>query len=115
MFAIDIKNKKLFFGLEEFGIVAGLNCVSDDTPINVPDSRCSFLSSYFSKKITVSKSHLHALFLAKISIDDDSTVSLTILYFINVFLLSYEDNEYQISNRDFYLVESGKFNSHRGV
>ncbi|XP_069151166.1 uncharacterized protein [Solanum lycopersicum] len=66
----------------------------------------------FSGKITVPKSHLRALFLAKKFIDDDSAVSLAVLYFINDFLFSYEDNEYQISNRDFYLVESGKFNSY---
>ena len=68
------------------------------------------MSSYFPKKIVVPKSHLRALFLAKKFIDDDSVVSLVVLYFINDFLFSYEDNEYQISNRDFYLVESGKFN-----
>uniref|UniRef100_A0A3Q7IGD1 Ubiquitin-like protease family profile domain-containing protein n=1 Tax=Solanum lycopersicum TaxID=4081 RepID=A0A3Q7IGD1_SOLLC len=70
------------------------------------------MSSYFPEKITVPKSHLRALFLAKKFIDDDSAVSLVVLYFINDFLFSYEDNEYQISNRDFYLVESGKFNSY---
>ncbi|KAH0760600.1 hypothetical protein KY290_016673 [Solanum tuberosum] len=112
VFAIEINNKKLFFGLREFGIVTGLNCVSDGTPITVPDSKCSLLSSYFPKKITVAKSHLHALFLAKKFLDDDSAVSLAVLFFINDFLFSYEDNEYQISNRDFYLVESGQFNSY---
>ncbi|KAK4718099.1 hypothetical protein R3W88_016437 [Solanum pinnatisectum] len=112
VFAIEINNKKLFFGLREFGIVTGLNCVSDGTPINVPDSKCCLLSSYFPEKITVPKSHLRALFLAKKFIDDDSTVSLVVLFFINDFLFSYEDNEYQISNRDFYLVESGQFNSY---
>ena len=112
VFAIEINNKKLFFGLREFGIVTGLNCVSDDTSINVPNSRCSLMSSYFPEKITVPKSHLRALFLAKKFIDDDSAVSLAVLHFINDFLFSYEDNEYQISNRDFYLVESGKFNSY---
>ncbi|KAK6802846.1 hypothetical protein RDI58_000630 [Solanum bulbocastanum] len=50
VFAIEINNKKLFFGLREFGIVIGLNCVSDGTPINVPYSKCSLLSSYFSEK-----------------------------------------------------------------
>ncbi|KAG5620737.1 hypothetical protein H5410_005955 [Solanum commersonii] len=64
----------------EFGIVTGLNYVSDGTPINVPDSKCSLLSSYFSEKNIVPKSHLR--------------------------------NEYQISNRDFYLVERGQFNSY---
>ncbi|KAH0698865.1 hypothetical protein KY284_013080 [Solanum tuberosum] len=49
---------------------------------------------------------------AKKFIDDDSAVSLVVLFFINDFLFSYEDNEYQISNRDFYLVESGQFNSY---
>ncbi|KAG5597177.1 hypothetical protein H5410_038409, partial [Solanum commersonii] len=44
--------------------------------------------------------------------NDDSAVSLVVLFFINDFLFSYEDNEYQISNRDFYLVESGQFNSY---
>ena len=112
VFAIEINNKKLFFGLREFGIVTGLNCVGDGTSINVPNSRCSLMSSYFLEKITVPKSHLRALFLAKKFIDDDSAVSLAVLYFINDFLFSYEDNEYQISNRDFYLVESGKFNSY---
>ncbi|KAK4710066.1 hypothetical protein R3W88_004579 [Solanum pinnatisectum] len=112
VFAIEINNKKLFFGLREFGIVTGLNCVSDGTPINVPDSKCSLLSSYFPEKITVPKSHLRALFLAKKFIDDDSAVSLAVLFFINDFLFSYEDNEYQITNRDFYLVESGQFNSY---
>ncbi|KAK4736859.1 hypothetical protein R3W88_000556 [Solanum pinnatisectum] len=112
VFALEINNKKLFFGLREFGIVTGLNCVSDGTPINVPDSKCSLLSSYFPEKITVPKSHLRALFLAKKFIDDDSAVSLAVLFFINDFLFSYEDNEYQISNRDFYLVESGQFNSY---
>ncbi|KAH0636548.1 hypothetical protein KY289_036463 [Solanum tuberosum] len=99
-------------GHREFGIVTGLNCVSDGTPINVPDSKCSLLSSYFPGKITVAKSHLRALFLAKKFLDDDSAVSLAVLFFINDFLFSYEDNEYQISNRDFYLVESGQFNSY---
>ncbi|KAK4724546.1 hypothetical protein R3W88_027325 [Solanum pinnatisectum] len=80
--------------------------------INVPDSKCSLLSSYFLKKITISKSHLRALFLAKKFIDDDSAVSSAVLLFINDFLFSYEDNEYQISNRDFYLVDSGQFNSY---
>ncbi|KAG5591914.1 hypothetical protein H5410_042428 [Solanum commersonii] len=108
--AIEINNKKLFFGLREFGIVTGLNCVSDGTPINVPDSKCSLLSSYFPEKITIAKSHLRALFLSKKFLDDDSDVSLAVLFFINDFLFSYEDNEYQISNRDFYLVESGQFN-----
>ncbi|KAH0732950.1 hypothetical protein KY290_003794 [Solanum tuberosum] len=112
VFAIEINNKKLFFGLREFGIVTGLNCVSDGTPITVPDSKCSLLSSYFPEKITVAKSHLRALFLAKKFLDDDSAVSLDVLFFINDFLFSYEDNEYQISNRDFYLVESGQFNSY---
>ncbi|KAH0779057.1 hypothetical protein KY290_005484 [Solanum tuberosum] len=112
VFAIEINNKKLFFGLREFGIVTGLNCVSDGTLITVPDSKCSLLSSYFPEKITVAKSHLRALFLAKKFLDDDSAVSLAILFFINDFLFSYEDNEYQISNRDFYLVESGQFNSY---
>ncbi|KAH0775093.1 hypothetical protein KY290_012230 [Solanum tuberosum] len=112
VFAIEINNKKLFFGLREFGIVTDLNCVSDGTPITVPDSKCSLLSSYFPKKITVAKSHLRALFLAKKFLDDDSAVSLAILFFINDFLFSYEDNKYQISNRDFYLVESGQFNSY---
>ncbi|KAH0688873.1 hypothetical protein KY289_016231 [Solanum tuberosum] len=112
VFAIEINNKKLFFGLREFGIVTGLNCVSDGTPITVPDSKCSLLSSYFPEKITVAKSHLRALFLAKKFLDDDSAVSLVVLFFINDFLFSYEDNEYQISNRDFYLVESGQFNSY---
>ncbi|KAK4737693.1 hypothetical protein R3W88_001390 [Solanum pinnatisectum] len=112
VFAIEINNKKLFFGLREFGIVTGLNCVSDGTPINVPNSKCSLLSSYFLEKITLPKSHLRALFLAKKFIDDDSAVSLAVLFFINYFLFSYEDNEYQISNRDFYLVESGQFNSY---
>ncbi|KAH0634893.1 hypothetical protein KY284_037679 [Solanum tuberosum] len=112
VFAIEINNKKLFFGFREFGIVTGLNCVSDGTPINVPDSKCSLLSSYFLEKITVAKSHLRALFLAKKFLDDDSAVSLAVLFFINDFLFSYEDNEYQISNRDFYLVESGQFNSY---
>ncbi|KAK4737669.1 hypothetical protein R3W88_001366 [Solanum pinnatisectum] len=102
----------LFFGLREFGIVIGLNCVSDGTPINVPDSKCSLLGSYFPEKITVPKSHLCALFLAKKFIDDDSAASLAVLFFINDFLFSYEDNEYQISNRDFYLVKSGQFNSY---
>ncbi|WMV24400.1 hypothetical protein MTR67_017785 [Solanum verrucosum] len=37
------------------------------------------------EKITVAKSHLRALFLAKKIIDDDSTVSLAILFFINDF------------------------------
>ncbi|KAG5626917.1 hypothetical protein H5410_012135 [Solanum commersonii] len=97
---------------KEFGIVTGLNCVSDDTPINVPDSKCSLLSSYFPEKITVAKSHLRVLFLSKKFLDDDSAVSLVVLFFINDFLFSYEDNEYQISNRDFYLVESGQFNSY---
>ncbi|KAH0658208.1 hypothetical protein KY289_026956, partial [Solanum tuberosum] len=112
VFTIEINNKKLFFGLREFVIVTGLNCVSDGTPINVPDSKCSLLSSYFPEKITVAKSHLRALFLAKKFLDDDSTVSLVVLFFINDFLFSYEDNECQISNRDFYLVESGQFNSY---
>uniref|UniRef100_A0A3Q7EY86 Ubiquitin-like protease family profile domain-containing protein n=1 Tax=Solanum lycopersicum TaxID=4081 RepID=A0A3Q7EY86_SOLLC len=112
VFAIEINNKKLFFGLREFGIVTGLNCVGDGTSINVPNSRCSLMSSYFPEKITVPKSHLRALFLAKKFIDDDSAISLVVLYFINDFLFSYEDNEYQISNRDFYLVESEKFNSY---
>ncbi|KAH0748531.1 hypothetical protein KY290_027763 [Solanum tuberosum] len=98
--------------IREFVIVTGLNCVSDGTPINVPDSKCSLLSSYFPEKITVAKSHLRALFLAKKFLDDDSTVSLVVLFFINDFLFSYEDNECQISNRDFYLVESGQFNSY---
>ncbi|WMV31146.1 hypothetical protein MTR67_024531 [Solanum verrucosum] len=57
-------------------------------------------------------SHLRALFLAKKFLDDDSAVSLAVLFFINDFLFSYEDNEYQITNRDFYLVESGQFNSY---
>ncbi|KAG5628193.1 hypothetical protein H5410_013411 [Solanum commersonii] len=96
----------------EFGIVTGLNCVSDGTLINVPDSKCSLLSSYFPEKIIVAKSHLRALFLSKKFLDDDSAVSLAVLFFINDFLFSYEDNEYQISNRDFYLVESGQFNSY---
>ncbi|KAH0721801.1 hypothetical protein KY284_006831, partial [Solanum tuberosum] len=112
VFAIEINNKKLFFGLREFGIVTGLNCVSDGTPITVPNSKCSLLSSYFPEKITVAKSHLRALFLAKKFLDDDSAVSLVVLFFINDFLFSYEDNKYQISNRDFYLVESGQFNSY---
>ncbi|KAG5596108.1 hypothetical protein H5410_037340 [Solanum commersonii] len=112
VFAIEINNKKLFFGLREFGIVTGLNCVSDGSPITVPDSKCSLLSSYFPEKITVAKSHLRALFLAKKFLDDDSAVSLAVLFFINDFLFSYEDNEYQITNRDFYLVESGQFNSY---
>ncbi|KAG5610559.1 hypothetical protein H5410_021840 [Solanum commersonii] len=112
VFSIEINNK---IGLREFGIVTGLNCVSDGTPINVPDSKCSLLSSYFPEKITVAKSHLHALFLAKKFIDDDSAVSLAVLFFINDFLFSYEDNEYQISNKDFYLVESGQFNSSVGL
>ncbi|KAH0632469.1 hypothetical protein KY284_035255 [Solanum tuberosum] len=98
--------------IREFGIVTGLNCVSDGTPVNVPDSKCSLLSSYFPEKITVAKSHLRALFLAKKFLDDDSAVSLAALFFINDFLFSYEDNEYQISNRDFYLVKSGQFNSY---
>ncbi|KAH0773552.1 hypothetical protein KY290_010689 [Solanum tuberosum] len=112
VFAIEINNKKLFFGLREFGIVTGLNCVSDGTPITVPDSKCSLLSSNFLEKITVAKSHLRALFLSKKFLDDDSAVSLVVLFFINDFLFSYEDNEYQITNRDFYLVESGQFNSY---
>ena len=37
---------------------------------------------------------------------------MVILYFSNDFVFSYEDNEYQISNRDFYLMKSGKFNSY---
>ena len=86
VFAIERNNKKLFFGLREFGIATGLNCVSDDTSINVSNSRCSLMSSYFSEKITVPKSHLRALFLAKKFIDDDSAVwlfytSLMIFYF----------------------------------
>ena len=79
VFAIEINNKKLFFGLREFGIVTGLNCVSDGTPITVPDSKCSLLSSYFPEKITVAKSHLRALFLAKKFLDDDSAVSFVVL------------------------------------
>ncbi|KAH0767885.1 hypothetical protein KY285_003756 [Solanum tuberosum] len=102
----------VYISSREFGIVTGLNCVSDGTPITVPDSKCSLLSSYFPEKITVAKSHLRALFLAKKFLDDDSAVSLAVLFFINDFLFSYEDNEYQISNRDFYLVESGQFNSY---
>uniref|UniRef100_A0A3Q7I2W4 Ubiquitin-like protease family profile domain-containing protein n=1 Tax=Solanum lycopersicum TaxID=4081 RepID=A0A3Q7I2W4_SOLLC len=70
------------------------------------------MSSYFSKKIVVPKSHLRALFLAKKFIDNDLAVSLVVLYFINDFLFSYEDNEYQIINRDFHLMESEKFNSY---
>ncbi|WMV16404.1 hypothetical protein MTR67_009789 [Solanum verrucosum] len=62
--------------------------------------------------VTFAKSHLRALFLAKKFLDDDSAVSLVVLFFINDFLFSYEDNEYQISNRDFCLVESGQFNSY---
>ncbi|KAG5596433.1 hypothetical protein H5410_037665 [Solanum commersonii] len=80
VFASEINNKKLFFGLREFGIVTGLNCVSDGTPINVPDSKCSLLSSYFRKKSLLQR----------------------VIY----------DNEYQISNTIFYLVESGQFNSY---
>lgn len=98
--------------LREFGLVTGLNCVSDDTPVNLPDSKCSVLNSYFPEQITVQKSHLCVLFLAKNFIDDDSTVLLVVLFFINEFLISYENNEYQISNRDFYLGESGQFNSY---
>ena len=87
MFAIEINNEQLFFGLREFGIVTGLNCVSDDTSINVPNSRYSLMSSYFLEKIIIPKSHLRALFLAKKFIDDDSAVSLVVLYFINNFLI----------------------------
>ena len=50
VFAIEINNEMLFFGLREFGIVTGLNSVSYGTSINVPNSRCNLMSSYFLEK-----------------------------------------------------------------
>ncbi|XP_055803439.1 uncharacterized protein LOC129872482 [Solanum dulcamara] len=112
VFDVELNEKMLFFGLREFGLIIGLNCVSDGCSVNVLDSPCRLLSNYFPEQITIYKNHLRELFLSKKFIDDDSAISLAVLFFINDFLFSYENNEYQISNRDFYLVENGQFNSY---
>ncbi|XP_009609589.1 uncharacterized protein [Nicotiana tomentosiformis] len=99
----------LRFGLREFGVVSGLNCCGNEHVEGNFSGPNRLVDTYFSIFEAVSKKSLIDYFEKKIWQSDEDTIIITIIYFINTFLMFTQAQKTFINKRDFHLVESGDY------
>ncbi|XP_019261986.1 PREDICTED: uncharacterized protein LOC109239847 [Nicotiana attenuata] len=111
---ILLKGEKLNFGLRDFGLITGLNCVNKFSDYGYTSTYVSHLmNTYFPNKKRVEKWHLKNVVTNKAWENDEHAVKLCILYLLEFFVCpSDKDHVSFIDQFRFYLVESGNFESY---
>ncbi|KAG5629272.1 hypothetical protein H5410_000989, partial [Solanum commersonii] len=113
---IRINGTTLRFGIREFAIISGLNCVAnpDDFSFNKKKPNRIIEQFFGGKKNVIKKAELIRKFDKKVWGDgnDDDVVKVAILYFINTFIFSKEKTSSSIPRSHFDLVESGRYSDY---
>ncbi|KAH0650289.1 hypothetical protein KY284_030201 [Solanum tuberosum] len=113
---IRINGTTLRFGIREFAIISGLNCVADPDDFSFNKKKPNRIIEQFfgGKKNVIKKAELIRKFDKKVWGDgnDDDAVKFVILYFINTFIFSKEKTSSSIPRSHFDLVESGRYSDY---
>ncbi|WMV54963.1 hypothetical protein MTR67_048348 [Solanum verrucosum] len=113
---IRINGTTLRFGIREFAIISGLNCVADPDDFSFNKKKPNRIIEQFfgGKKNVIKKAELIRKFDKKVWGDgnDDDAVKFAILYFINTFIFSKEKTSSSIPRSHFDLVESGRYSDY---
>ena len=107
----NVWGRRLRYGIEEFIVVNGLNCVGDCAAFTVGVEENRLLRTYFGGLNKVNKQSVHECFLSKRWESDEGCLKLTVIFFIEVFLLSTGLGK-MVSRKTFDVVESGLFNDY---
>ena len=79
---------KLKFGIEEFALVSGLNCVVDGRNLGTYSEKNNLLDKYFGGLKKINKQSVQECFFAKRWDNDEDCIKIVVLYFIEMFLFS---------------------------
>ncbi|KAK4356411.1 hypothetical protein RND71_025382 [Anisodus tanguticus] len=109
LFYVKINKNTLCFGLREFSIVTGLRCIGDVKHEDCYRGFNRLKEAFFPGRNRVSMDDLISCFEQKEWQSDGDAVRISLLYFIYTFLFSTMNCRSYISNGDFHLIESGKF------
>ncbi|XP_060192551.1 uncharacterized protein LOC132622050 [Lycium barbarum] len=117
-FTFEINGKVLRFGLREFALITGLDCVSDENDFVYDNSKLNRLMvEYFGRnqenQLPVKRHELIECFNKTVWDDKgDDAVKMTILYFINTWVHCGEPNSTNIPRIHFDVVEDGRYNEY---
>ncbi|XP_059302843.1 uncharacterized protein LOC132054915 [Lycium ferocissimum] len=117
-FTFEINGKVLRFGLREFALITGLDCVSDEKDFVYDNSKPNRLMvEYFGRneenQLPVKRHELIERFNKTVWDDKgDDVVKMTILYFINTWVHCGEPNSTNIPRIHFDVIEDGRYNEY---
>ena len=117
-FTFEINGKVLRFGLREFALITGLDCVSDENDFVYDNSKPNRLMvEYFGRnqenQLPVKRHELIECFNKTVWDDKgDDAVKMAILYFINTWVHCGEPNSTNIPRIHFDVVEDGRYNEY---
>ena len=102
---------KLRFGLDEFAVITGLNCVPDFRNTGVYLKENEIVQKYFSSVSKINKQSIQECFFAKRWENDEDCLKIAVLYFLEMFLFSDQKNQI-VSKQNLDLVASGSFQTY---
>ena len=110
-FWFEVWGKRVKYGIEEFALVTGLNCMGNVGASSVFIDENRLMSTYFPGSSKVNKQSVQECFLSKRWENDEDCIKLAVIFFVEVFLLSSGLGK-TVSKRTFDIVESGTFNEY---
>ncbi|XP_070009978.1 uncharacterized protein [Nicotiana sylvestris] len=108
-FYVKINHSTLCFGIREFAIISGLRCVGEVNDEGTYSGSNRLKEAYFPDRDRVSKDDLIDCFMEKRWQSDNDALKISLLYFIYTFLFFTISKRSFVSNRDFFLIESGEY------
>ncbi|XP_019245241.1 PREDICTED: uncharacterized protein LOC109225106 [Nicotiana attenuata] len=108
-FYVKINHSILCFGIREFAIIFGLRCVGEVNDEGTYSGSNRLKDAYFPDRDRLSKDDLIDYFMAKRWQSDNDALKISLVNFIYTFLFSTISKRSFVSNRDFFLIESGKY------
>ncbi|KAM3266529.1 hypothetical protein P3L10_003523 [Capsicum annuum] len=115
VFIVNINCSELHFGKRKFAAITDLKYGDESDFVEDSNTRSKLIDVYFNMTNSVNKTEFIRVFkekdleTEKYLVNDEDIFNMTMLYFINTFLLSSPSNRSVISKLHFELVESGEY------
>ncbi|XP_062080672.1 uncharacterized protein LOC133785456 [Humulus lupulus] len=105
---VGVNGMKLRFGMREFALVTGLQCLGSIDKMKYVSKDDGLYSTYFKDHSKINKKVLKEFFDGKNWKNDEDVLKISLMHFLHNFLLSSFDTNI-VPKEDFNIIDSGEF------